>query len=173
MEKELISGSGEKVPVIGVGVIILLVICAVCMIMGIDLINIAQTPITVDKGSFMGMSMGNYVTKHPKADELIFFGVGCILVSLAMLIYFIVASVVMKKTHISVYEDGVSGVSTDVKSGLTMNHFKFTYDQITSVDLSKNYNIVIHASGAKYRCYLTNGMEIQDAIFKQKKSNSK
>ena|GEM_PF-5103826 len=65
-------------------------------------------------------------------------------------------------TYIRVYERGIVG-----KGEGRGKHFRLVYSQVTSVDVSGSA-IIVHASGAKYKCYVENPVEIQKMIDAQR-----
>jgi hypothetical protein len=83
----------------------------------------------------------------------------------------------VKATNVNVYDDKVNGEAVDKdfsmaklifmcmgwdKSKLT--NFDLAFNQITSVDVVDSNAIVINASRANYKCFVSNGLEIQSAI---------
>jgi hypothetical protein len=80
----------------------------------------------------------------------------------------------IKGTNVSVYEDIVKGIaftkdSTIEKmiirnSSFNLTNFDLAFKQITSVQLTSDHAIVINASGANYKCFVSNGLEIQSVI---------
>ena len=79
----------------------------------------------------------------------------------------------IKKTCIRVYEDELEGcgildgiLASDIFSRWV--NFRLTYDLITSVESGKNY-VIINASAARYRCYVSDPTGVRDTIFQQQK----
>ncbi|MDR2183576.1 MAG: zinc ribbon domain-containing protein, partial [Clostridiales bacterium] len=76
-------------------------------------------------------------------------------------------------TQISVYEDGVKGMSVPAKFPWTltsysaMSEFQLGFNQIMSVDVLNENCVVIHVVGASHKCYCLKPNEIRDAIIKQ------
>jgi len=71
------------------------------------------------------------------------------------------------RSKINVFEDRIEGNGIE-KSLFTLQNFKMAYDQISNVDIIGNSAIVVYTSNAKYKCFVSNGAEIRDTIFKIK-----
>ena len=72
--------------------------------------------------------------------------------------------------EIRVYERGIEGKGFgkySIWGDIRLLNFQLAYDQITSVDLTGT-KLVIHAADTQYKCYVTNGKEIQNIIFSQR-----
>jgi len=86
-------------------------------------------------------------------------------------------SKIIEATNINVYEDGIKGVVVDKDFAVDYKlicwsigwnkakliSFDFAFKQISSVTLEDNA-IIINASGMNYKCFVSNGSEIQTAI---------
>jgi hypothetical protein len=83
----------------------------------------------------------------------------------------------IKATNVNVYENKVSGVAVDKDFSIAkliflcmgwgkakLANFDIAFNKITSVDIAGNNAIVINASGTNYKCFVSNGLEIQTAI---------
>jgi hypothetical protein len=83
----------------------------------------------------------------------------------------------IKTTNISVYEDKVNGAAIDKDFSMAklmfwgvgwgkakLTYFDIAFNQITSVHIEDNNAIVINASGANYKCFVSNCFEILSAI---------
>ncbi|MDR2583337.1 MAG: hypothetical protein LBC75_07650 [Fibromonadaceae bacterium] len=121
-----------------------------------------------DKAAFMAniFHIAFYVT--------IVVGIFCVIFDLYL------GSLLSKKieaTNIGVYEDKVKGVAIDKDFSMAklifwwmgwnkarLTSFDLAFNQITSVDLGLDHTIVINASGANYKCFVSNNSEIQTAI---------
>ena len=74
----------------------------------------------------------------------------------------------------SVIDGSASLITILLLSGFGLNKtnlaaINLTFDQISSVDVEKDA-VIIHASGAKYKCFAQNGTEIQNAILNQQRN---
>jgi hypothetical protein len=77
-------------------------------------------------------------------------------------------------THIQADGNGIAG--TGVGKGFIWGDprrfgFRLAYNQITSVDVGGS-TIIIHASGAQYKCYVQNPSEIQRVIAEQQQKRT-
>jgi hypothetical protein len=83
----------------------------------------------------------------------------------------------IKTTNVNIYEDKVSGAAVDKDFSMTklmfmgmgwgkakLTYFDIAFNQITSVHIEDNNAIVINASGANYKCFVSNCFEILSAI---------
>jgi len=84
----------------------------------------------------------------------------------------------IKATEVIIYQDKVKGVAVSRDFSMTklifcymgwahakLNSFDLAFNQITSVDnLLDDSSIVINASGAHYKCFVSDGSKIQDVI---------
>ncbi|MGL4943543.1 MAG: zinc ribbon domain-containing protein [Thermoguttaceae bacterium] len=99
-----------------------------------------------------------------KAGGLFFWGV---ISSVGLTLYTVFHVQGLVKTEITVYENGITGIGCgkyfDVNFDL--HSFQLTYDKIT-VDTTKSA-IIVHASGAQYKCYVANPAEIHRVIVNQ------
>ena len=83
----------------------------------------------------------------------------------------------IQTTSVSVYEDKIKGVAVGRDFSIAkliffsmgwdkarLNNFDIALSQITSIDLAYDNAITINAPGASYKCFVSNGSEIQDVI---------
>jgi len=83
----------------------------------------------------------------------------------------------IKSTHINVYDDKIKGVAVNKDFSITklmfwgtgwdkakLTGFDLAINQITTVDLDGSDSIIINASGTSYKCFVSNGSEIQGII---------
>jgi hypothetical protein len=83
----------------------------------------------------------------------------------------------IESTYMSVYEDNVKGVAVDKDFSFSkliffamgwdkarLINFDLAFNQISSVYLENDNAIIIYASGAQHKCFVSNGYEIQSAI---------
>ena len=74
------------------------------------------------------------------------------------------------RAEIRVCERGIEGKGFGkyfIWGDIRLLNFQLAYDQITSVDLTGT-KLIIHAADTQYKCYVTNGKEIQNIIFSQR-----
>jgi len=77
------------------------------------------------------------------------------------------------------YEDGAYSYSTFESSESSSESwgdsrlfgFRLPYNQVTSVDAAGSA-IIVHTSGAQYKCYVANPAEIQRAIVEQQQKRT-
>jgi|GEM_PF-4573337 len=80
----------------------------------------------------------------------------------------------IETSMVNVYEDKIEGMAVDKDFTIAKLFFKggnektkrfnLALNQITSVDLEYDHAVMINASGANYKCFVSNGSEIQDII---------
>jgi hypothetical protein len=82
------------------------------------------------------------------------------------------------QTEITVYENGVigTGAGKSFNTDFALHSFTLTWDKITSVDASgtaiTGKTVIIHASGAEYKCYVQNPAEMQGIIISQQQKRA-
>ena len=82
------------------------------------------------------------------------------------------------QTEITVYENGVigTGAGKSFNTDFALHSFQLTWDKVTSVDASGTVatgkTVIIHASGAQYKCYVQNPSEIQGIIVSQQQKRT-
>jgi len=104
-------------------------------------------------------------TRNP--DLVAWYNIGGVVSIVMCLIFAILYHLAIAQTEIQIYEDCVAGQG--VGKGFIWGDprvfgFRLGYDQITSVDVAEN-TIIVHASGAQYKCYVNNPKKIQKVIF--------
>jgi len=107
--------------------------------------------------------------------SMIVLGISCVIWALWVRAFI---SNKIKVTEVRVYQDKVKGTAVSKDFSMSkliffamgwnhakLNSFDLTFNQITSVDnLPDDYSIIINASGAQYKCFVSNGSKIQEAI---------
>jgi len=84
---------------------------------------------------------------------------------IGLLIYIVLANGSIAETKIDVYEDMVTGKGFDRPGSFKAVVFQLAYDQISSVDVTKNTIIVRAARQHKaYKCHVLNPAQIRKAI---------
>jgi len=98
-----------------------------------------------------------------------FFNAFGIIVIVTALVGAIKMTSLVTKSEINVYENEVRGVgvSTNLLGSHKAHNFVFTYEQILSMDITKESEITINAIGIKLKCYVLNPYEIREAIMHQ------
>jgi len=102
------------------------------------------------------------------------FGIGCVILVLYIMGF---VSKRIESTWINVYEDKVNGAAVDRDFSIAklmfyamgwnkakLTGFDLAINQITSIDLDGSDSIIINASGSNYKCFVSNGLEIQGII---------
>ncbi|MGL4594717.1 MAG: hypothetical protein ACRCUY_08320 [Thermoguttaceae bacterium] len=114
-----------------------------------------------------GYRATSYVTDggEKSASFMFWSGIG---ISIFIIIYTAFNLRGVAKTEVIVYEQGITGRGCgkyyDVN--FDMHTFQYAYDKITGIDATQ-YAIMIHASGAQYKCYVKNPKKILNIIVSQ------
>ena len=147
MGEKLVSGSGKGNSAIRFWQLIYLLAAA----MGVIFIVISRIMSADEQGV---------------ASILLFLGVFIII---AGLIENVIINTCIAKTKVDVYESGVEGMGVGKNfhyGAYRILNFKVSYDQITSVDITKN-SITVYLLNMQYKIYVSNPDEIRDTIFQQ------
>ena len=98
---------------------------------------------------------------------------GGIVLGAIFLLYYFYIRITVGKTHISVYENGISGAALDIAaqrgnhSATHIHNFQVTFDRITSVSTTtatSGKRVVINEQGKEYVAFAENAEEIANAI---------
>jgi H+/gluconate symporter-like permease len=103
----------------------------------------------------------------------IFWG-AAIIVPILLLVYGAIYNRSIASTHIQVAENGITGKGAGqyfLWGDLRLFGFRIPYNQVTSVDAAGS-TIIVHASGAQYKCYVANPAEIQRVIVEQQQKRT-
>ena len=81
----------------------------------------------------------------------------------------------IKKSHVNLYENCITGSTFDQKSFLVASKISFEvkYDQVLNVDTLDKDVIVIHTSYGNYRCIAGNTQQIKMAILQIKEQHNR
>lgn len=77
----------------------------------------------------------------------------------------------IKKISIDIYENVIEGLGVEQNfpfSSLQLIEFQLKYDQISSVDVVEENNLIINAVNVKHKILIMNAREIRDIILSQK-----
>ena len=106
-------------------------------------------------------------TKLARAEQIVtILGGAAIVVPILILVFGVIYHGSIVNTHIQVDENGIVGEGVGkgfIWGDPRLFGFRLAYNQITSVDVAGN-NIIVHASGTQYKCYVVNPVEIQTII---------
>ena len=97
-----------------------------------------------------------------------------VLVPFLVLVYRGVYHRSISGTHIHVFKTGIAGKGVGkgfIWGDPRLFGFRLPYNQVTSVDATGS-TIIVHASGAQYKCYVANPAEIQRAIVEQQQKRT-
>ncbi|MCL2700278.1 MAG: hypothetical protein FWE88_01140 [Phycisphaerae bacterium] len=182
MGKLLIAGNGKGNPEITrtwvVMAVFIVVVSVVCFGTAVHLWNeasgvrdtIRETRKMVETDA-AAMAANQEIEKERIADaklldkEAVGWLAGGAFILVSVLIYPILTLRSIKKTEIQVYEEMVTGKGYDRPGGLRVVEFQIAYDQISSVEITKNA-VTVRAvgQGKSYKCCVLNPAQIRDVI---------
>ena len=168
--KVLVSGNGNKNSALalwwGMAIISAVSCCVALLLVAHNMDN--------QVGNARGQMFVNRAALDEAQQMAAMFRGAAIIVPILILLYGVAYHISITSTHIQVFANGIVGKG--VGKGFLWGDsrlfgFRLACNQITSVDVTGS-TIIVHASGAQYKCYVANPAEIQRVIVEQQQKRT-